>query len=390
MQRTFLTLTVFLICLSVHAAQDTLILRSTDGEPGPIPLSLQKEAAAAIDRALDWLLAQQTDEGHWSSSDFPALTALPVWALANADRADNNEVEKAVKYILRNVHENGSIYHKPEEQRKGGGLSTYNTALCMVALHALNDPALRSIILKAREFVTKSQHLGGDEYRGGMGYDPSTGRAYADLSNSYVAYEAMRLTEDAEDHRKQGEKKADLEWDAAVEFLEKTQNLPGNTGDPDQKGGFIYKPGESKAGTYTDAEGVIRFRSYGSMTYAGLLSLIYANVSRDDPRVRSAHDWAAKHWTLDENPGMGASGLYYFYNVLAKAMTAYGRDQVHIDGGRKINWRAELIRKLLELQKIDPKTGGGYWINEKGRWWEADPVLVTSYSILALQAAMAK
>jgi squalene-hopene/tetraprenyl-beta-curcumene cyclase len=124
------------------------------------------------------------------------------------------------------------------------------------------------------------------------------------------------------------------------------------------------------------------------MTYAGLLSLIYSDVDKNDPRVKSAFDWCAKHWTLNENPGMGSDGLFFFYNVLSKSLAAYGSDRIPASSGQTINWRAELIKKLLSLQKIDPKTGSGYWINESGRWWEADPVLVTSYSLLALEIAL--
>jgi squalene-hopene/tetraprenyl-beta-curcumene cyclase len=123
------------------------------------------------------------------------------------------------------------------------------------------------------------------------------------------------------------------------------------------------------------------------MTYAGLLSFIYAKVDRNDPRAKSAFDWATKHWTLDENPGMGSEGQYYFYNVLAKGLAAYGQDQFTLENKKQINWRAELARKLIGLQKIDPKNGAGYWVNPSGRWFEADPVLVTAYSLIALEIA---
>lgn len=365
-----------------------------EGEPGPVPLSLANEARAAVDRAVKWLLAQQHVDGHWSNPDFPALTALPLWALALNKSANRDAMERAVRYILSCVHEDGSIWRAPQEERKGGGLSNYNTAICMVALHALGDPELVPVVQKARRYLAGTQHLGDDLYQGGMGYDPATGRPYADLSNSYVSYEAMRLTQNVEDLRTSGEGRVDLDWEAARRFIERVQNRPESndqpwaSNDPENRGGFIYKPGHSMAGTTTDESGVVRFRSYGSMTYAGLLSFIYADVNRDDPRVQSAFDWAARHWTLDENPGMGAQGLYYFYNVLAKGLALYGRDQIPLPDGRQINWRNELIRKLISLQKIDPATGHGYWVNEEGRWWEADPVLVTSYSILALEIAL--
>lgn len=383
-----------LVNSSSPAAQELLLAKS--GEPGGLDPSLVQEARAAMDRGVRWLVSQQRPEGHWSNPEFPALTALPLWALVRAGARDPKVIDPAVRYILSCVRENGAIYRDPSEDRKGGGLSTYNTAICMVALHEVGDPKLTPVVLKAREFVARSQHLGGDIYHGGMGYDPATGRPYADLSNSYMAYEAMRLTEAAEDFRSPGAKRQDLDWDAALEFLARTQNLPDVnpqpwvSDDPNERGGFVYRPDASQAGTYTDDKGVVRFRTYGSMTYAGLLSLIYARVDRNDPRVRSAFDWAVRHWTLEENPGMGPDGLYYFYNVLSKSLAAYGRDLLPREGAEPVNWRAALVRKLLCLQKIEPETGYGYWVNDQsGRWWESDPVLVTSYALLALEIASA-
>lgn len=387
-------LLVPLVLIAWSSRAETVTLQANEGEPGPVPATLQNEARAAMDRATQWLLAQQQADGNWSNPDFPALTALPLWALALTKSAEKEAMDKAVTYILASVQDDGSIWREPKASQKGGGLSNYNTAICMTALHAVGDEKLVPVIQKARRFLAGSQHLGGDMYEGGMGYDPETGRPYADLSNSYIAYEAMRLTENVEDLRQAGEEKADLDWEAAQKFISRVQNRtdsndqPWASDDPENKGGFAYKPDSSQAGTTTNKAGEVRFRSYGSMTYAGLLSFIYAEVDREDPRVKSAFDWAAAHWTLDENPGMGAQGLYYFYNVLSKALAMYGQDQIPLADGGSVNWRNELIRKLVGLQKVDPATGHGYWMNDEGRWWEADPVLVTSYSIIALQIAL--
>ena len=37
-------------------------------------------------------------------------------------------------------------------------------------------------------------------------------------------------------------------------------------------------------------------------------------------------------------------------------------------------------KELISIQKSD-----GSWVNTNNRWWEADPVLVTSYCVLALE-----
>jgi len=34
---------------------------------------------------------------------------------------------------------------------------------------------------------------------------------------------------------------------------------------------------------------------------------------------------------------------------------------------------------------FDQQSKEGYWVNESGRWWEKDPILVTCYAMLALE-----
>ena len=353
-----------------------------------LPTDLEAEVRAALAKGATWLAAQQQADGHWALADSPALTGLSMWALQQTDPAAHQAaINRAMVFILTSVREDGSIWREPTMPRKGGGLANYNTAICMTALHALGRPELVPVVQNARAYLAKMQYLDGGAYGGGMGYDADQGRPYTDLSNSYMAYEAMRLTQDVEDLRAAGEPKADLDWKAAQEFLAQVQNLKGvNTNsymsaDADNQGGFAYSPGAGAA--VTNAEGQVTLRSYGSMTYAGLLALIYAHVDAQDARVQSAKDWACRHWSLDENPGMGQEGLYYFFNVLAKSLAAAGDDALTLPDGRTVAWREEVARKLIALQKPE-----GFWVNENNRWWEADPNLVTAYTLLALATAL--
>ena len=353
-----------------------------------LPADLEAETRAALAKGAAWLAAQQQADGHWALADSPALTGLSMWALQNTDPAAYQAaIDRAMVFILTSVQEDGSIWRQPAIQRKGGGLANYNTAVCMTALHALGRPELVPVIQNARTYLAKMQYLDGGSYGGGMGYDADQGRPYTDLSNSYMAYEAMRLTQDVEDLRAAGEPKADLDWKAAQDFLAQVQNLKGvNTNSyasesADDQGGFAYTPGAGAS--TTNADGKVTLRSYGSMTYAGLLALIYAQVDAQDVRVQSAKDWASRHWSLDENPGMGQEGLYYFFNVLAKSLAAAGDETLTLPDGRTVVWREEVARKLLALQKPE-----GFWVNENNRWWEADPNLVTAYTMLALATAL--
>jgi squalene-hopene/tetraprenyl-beta-curcumene cyclase len=121
------------------------------------------------------------------------------------------------------------------------------------------------------------------------------------------------------------------------------------------------------------------------MTYAGLLSFIYADLDKSDQRVGAALDWLSKNYTLEENPGMGRAGLFYYYNLAARGLKAAGVNELTTVKGEKIDWRAEISRKLISLQNAD-----GSWVNDTARWMEKDPVLVTTYCVMALETIVAK
>jgi squalene-hopene/tetraprenyl-beta-curcumene cyclase len=296
--------------------------------------------------------------------------------------SDAAAIERATAYVASCAQQDGGIY-VTVPGRRGGGLGTYNTAICMTALHFTGRRDLDGVIRKAREYIKGAQLTGDDEYRGGFGYEKGSGRAYADLNNSSWAIAAMRVTQGVEDGRPAGEKRVDVDWDAALAFVERMQ-LKDKNADTNEVGGFRYNLGNPQAGVATNTAGRPFLRSYGSITYSGLLSLIYAQVGRDDPRVVSAIDYARRHWTLAENPGMGQQGLYYYYTIMARALSATGLKELPTpDNKGRIAWRDELIAALLARQQPD-----GSWANSDNRFWEGDPVLSTSYSLLALEYAL--
>jgi len=338
----------------------------------------QNDAEKAVANGVTWLEQAQKPNGAWSDERFPALTALALWAVSASKQGDKLVIDKAVDFILSNVRSDGGIYCEVPGQ-KGGGLSNYNTAICMMALHATGRKELYPVIRNARSFVAAAQYSGEDVFQGGFGYDRDTKRNYTDLMNTHFAVESMRRTESVEDSRPPSEVRADVNWEQVLQFVEKLQNTP--EAGKSQEGGFFYHPTDPKAGIVTNSAGKVFLRSYGSMTYAGLLSMVYANLPANDPRVVSALNWAGRHWTLEENPGMGQQGLFFFFNVIARALTAANRDLLPGAAGG-INWRKELIERVITLQNAD-----GSWVNNNGRFWENDPVLSTAYAVLALEFA---
>jgi squalene-hopene/tetraprenyl-beta-curcumene cyclase len=179
-------------------------------------------------------------------------------------------------------------------------------------------------------------------------------------------------------------------WKRAVKFVERCQNRSESNDGPGfdklgvvvgDDGGFFYRPGESKAEKQTLPNGKESFRSYGSMTYAGYKSLIFAGLGKDDPRVKAALGWIQKNYTLDENPGMGAKGLFYYYHAFAAAMAAAGEPEITDADGAKHLWANELVAKLKSIQKPD-----GSWAGD-ARWMEDIPPLPTLYSLVVLNKA---
>ena len=81
----------------------------------------------------------------------------------------------------------------------------------------------------------------------------------------------------------------------------------------------------------------------------------------------------------ESNPGMGQSGLYYYYHTFAKALDVLGVDEIEDAKGVKHDWRRELTEELARRQKPD-----GSWVNTDTQWMEGDPNLATAFALLAL------
>ncbi len=351
-------------------------------------ISVRNEVDRAIVRGAEALVKLQNPEGFWSTADQPAVTALALVALQGQDQTPTarDAVRKGYGFLEKCFKTDGSIHN-------GKGQVNYNTSVSLMALIASRDPNYKEQIRKSRNFLAGTQVDLGEKgkvdspFDGGVGY--GTNSDHSDLNNTLHALEAISHADRylKEDGVTAGN---DLNWQAAIHFIQSCQNLPAHNNeawasdDPQNKGGFVYYPGKSMAGETNLPSGRVALRSYGSISYVGLLSYIYADLKRDDPRVQAAVDWLQKNFTLQENPGMGSAGLYYYYHTMAKALSAYGLDELKV-GSEKINWPEKLSLQLLNLQRPD-----GSWLNENGRWWEKETPLVTSYAILTLEFARKK
>jgi len=326
-----------------------------------------------VSRAVAYLATTQADDGSWSARLGPGVTALVTTSILRSGRSPSDPLAAhALDYLQRQVRVDGGIY------AKGSRYRNYETCLAILCFSSANRDHRYDQLLQRAESLVKQIQWGaavGDDKAstsfGGAGYGK---HARPDLSNTTFLIDALKSL---------GRGPNDPAIQKALAFVSRCQNLETEHNDtkfatlnPD--GGFYYTVaagGSSQAGT-TENGGL---RSYGSMTYAGLKSMIYAGVGSDDPRVQAAYHWARKHYTLVENPGMGSAGLYYYLHTLAKALDAVGQETLVDTEGVPHRWRQELAAALAASQQSN-----GSWNNTNPRWLEGDSQLATGYALLAL------
>jgi squalene-hopene/tetraprenyl-beta-curcumene cyclase len=331
-----------------------------------------------VDRGVNYLLTKgQAADGSFSNQTGAGVTAICTTALLKSGRTPADPaVANALKYLEGLVKPDGGVY------RDGSTHKNYETCLAIVCFKQANQGGRYDKLIKAADKFVKGQQW--DE---GEGHDKSSfnygGAGYGsksrpDLSNTSFLIEALIAAGNGPD---------DPAVQKALIFVSRAQNLESEHNATPfaakvNDGGFYYTPannGESFAKKADDPPQMLR--SYGSMTYAGLKSMIYAGLKKDDPRVKAATTWLRKNYTLNANPGLGDMGLYYYYHTMAKTLAALGdEERIFVDDqGNKHDWRAETVRALAERQNED-----GSWVNKNNRWLESDANLVTGYALLVL------
>jgi len=331
------------------------------------------------DNAFKFLREKGQDKsGAFTPQMGSGITSLVVTAALRHGRTiDDPLVADGLKAIEASIQDDGGIYGN-------GRLKNYETCVAITCLAEANKAAgdgRYDEALKNAEAFVRGLQIGSDgavgpddpEY-GGVGY---SGRERPDLSNTAYLIDALHsVGADGDDPAVQ----------RALAFVSRCQNLDAQWNDTQfagkvNDGGFYYvipteavDPSEDER--YTENGGL---RSYGSMTYSGFKSLVYAGLKKDDPRAKAALDWIGKHYTLENNPGQGDAGLYYYYNTFGVALAASELEEITAEGGEAHNWRDDLVAELGERQKEN-----GSWVSTNRQWFENDPNLCTAFALLAL------
>lgn len=364
---------VVVIALTLALGTTGTTRAQTAASPPDVAPSLSDQLRGSLteglDRGLDYLAANQQSDGSFENSVGVSGLVASAFLREPASRRQGFEetIDRALEYIADKAKDDGGIYLRD--------LPNYHTAVALTALVESGREEYSGLIAKARDFLVGLQAQEGngytteDKFYGGIGYGSDL---RPDLANMEYALAALKTS---------GLPNDDPLWDRALTFVRRAQNY-SETNDQawaGNDGGFVYYPGFSYGG---DGQGT---QSYGSMTYAGLMSYSYAEVESDDPQVEAALEWIGANFDVDENPGMGAKALYYYYLIFAKALQAQGEAIIVDTDGVPHNWREELGAKLLDLQYPE-----GYWVNvEAPDWMQDNKVLVTAFTVQAIQHILA-
>ena len=375
----------------------------------------------SIDQGLRWLEIQQGPDGLFHGQ--VGITALVVAAFLKHPEQKYNLrthpfLQRSVNALTSYSNLDGSICDRSLLQMAH---PSYTTSVCLLALAATNSRNYYQQIRDGRTFLKSLQMVKGEDrtrYFGGINYSLGQQENY-DLSNLSLAL----LTLDETRNYMTKVMKQALPDDSsflsnAKKFILRCQSNEANEDywgtnlGSNHYGGFIYSPnGESKT--------MVTGKPYGSMTAAGLLSLMHVNAK--ESHLRDTFEWICNNWQLDKNPGMNRNqatkGLYYYYYNLALALAAYEEIRTMKQGQiifekeqPKVFWFQELAETLIKRKIVnsvvanqdipDPANPNesifyvgdrvdlAYWRNQSSFWMERDTVLTTAYAVLALQVIM--
>ena len=118
----------------------------------------------------------------------------------------------------------------------------------------------------------------------------------------------------------------------ALIFVSRCQNLKSEFNDRPwagkiNDGSFIFSAAGGGQTKTSDDPKNETLSGYGSMTYAGIKSMIYCGVGKEDPRTPGRFV-DAEELDARGNPGMpkelAQRGLFYYYHTFAKASPRWG------------------------------------------------------------------
>ena len=346
------------------------------------PPSTRRPEAQASDRAVAFLLDQQSEDGGIKSQAYGVLrpgaatTALSLYALSHLNRDDvqphREQIQQAHEFLLQGLRKHGKV------AAPDGTLDypTYGAAMWLIAAHRLQlalsaeeQRQLTDWIVQAQ--LTERHDVAPDSIQyGGWDLEASSGAKGDQLKGTNISITSFAL----ESLQGSMHKEVDAVFGRAQSWTERCQN---------EDGGFVFHvwrrhPGNKAMWTDdTQAEAI----SYATPTCDGLRCLIYCGASPDDEPCRQAITWMGQHPDVEFVPGFEAKakeygwreGLrFYYYFTQAKLLDFLPE--------------AEAKRRSAALRNIMLSAQGkdGSFRNKQNRMFEDDPILATNLALIVL------
>lgn len=292
-------------CLKVSATDAPLPVRAEGADAEVDWSAVQPRINLAIDRGVNWLLSEQLLDGSWDIDQVGyrnGATSLMVYALLKSGlKKDHPAIERALEWL-----------------RSGRNLETYSLGCQLLALHALNDPAVEPWMKELLEALLKNQLP-----TGAFRYSPTNGGS--DLSNTQYGVLGMRAA------AQRGIKVPAEAFEKAAQFALSTLDDAG--GGAYAPLGFRYNPGAVATGSMTTAGAAILAiadeQLRGKSRLGGLMG-----------QAKRGGEWIGQNFVVDGNPRAGGEWTYYYL---------YGMER---------------LGALLQTEEL----GGHRWYREGARW----------------------
>jgi len=339
---------------------------------GQQPGAPSEAALGAIELGLEYLVRQQSAEGHWSltpagskeTASFRSDTAATGLALlsllgAGYDHFDGpyrDQVQRALNYLVEHQKANGDLY-VPQDAVSNQNAWLYSHGIAAIALceayGMTGDTSLAGPAQKAIDFIVAAQ----DPRYGAWRYTPRVG---SDTSVSGWQIMALKSGELA------GLRVPAQSYEQIKRWLEGARS--GN-------GQYVYNP--YAANTPAQAHGR---RPSPSMTAVALLMRLYTGWNRQDAGMAAGADQLARRLPSYGSAAQPARDTYYWYYAT--------QVMFHMRGRHWQAWSDQLYPLLVEQQvRTGPQRGSwdprlpipDRWGSHGGRLY------VTALNLLSLE-----
>lgn len=344
----------------------------------------REDSLSTLRSGIEYLMSQQGEDGGWHSETYgsmrqgAAITSLVLYALSHAPPAEverhRESIARACEFLRVGFSKKGFVAN----QDGSADFPTYATSLLLIASSRIELPlsekerrtlaefVAAAQLTQTREFGPDSIHHGGWDLMGAQRIIGQT--SGTNVSISRIACEALAVADG---------KKYRPNLQRARVWAERIQDL--------STGGFYFTPdansNNNKALGDKDEDDAIKPRPYGTASCDGLLLLIATGVKTDHPRVAGVIKWLAKHSSVEAVPGFRGKakktgwqdGLrFYYYSALSASLEHLPPELARA--------RARAMASLLAKQQFED----GRWMNSSDRMRENDPLIATSFAVIAL------